>query len=273
MMSSIPIKNLMIMLTAIGVCGMLGTVEPSVQAAGLTPAQDAQERARIHAYYAWCNAPWTGDDRPYAHLRADIEREATDGEKAVALMRQNGAQLAKEPHDFQAQFAYYYAAYLAVILPGGLTTPQDRDRLGNLYLAIGRVPYPRTYNYARLAFLLAVQGFPAPELKPLGLRLMHQDPNDYRTTYSTIPVLLMTNKPSDRALALTIAQGLVNRYPEKPSVYGQLAAVHYAMWFTNKNPAEAKEATVYYREYLRRAPADDPFRAEAERLIAVMEKG
>lgn len=264
---------------AASLCAALGLWAWATPTARPTRPYVAQARAQIHAYDSWCNAPWTGDDRPYQILRTDIEREATDGQKAVALMRKYELELAKEPHDFQAQFAYYYAAYWAVVLPDGLTPREENFRLGNLYLSIARVPHPHTYNYARLAFLCQAHDFPDPDMKDLGLRLVHQDPSDYQVIYNTISVLLAASvllagdKSSNEAEALTLAESLVNRYPEKPSVYAQLAGVYRQMWFTSKSPAEAKEAIAGYRKYLSLAPANAPFRAQAERLIAQMERG
>ena len=131
----------------------LALVSGSAVAAPPTPAQVAQARADLRTYYAWINAPWTGNDQPYKRIRDGIEGAIASGRNPSDLLKQYQASLAKSPKDFQAQFAYYYAAYKVAITPGTGGPFVGLELLGNLSTIIIRSPHPRTYNYARLLFL------------------------------------------------------------------------------------------------------------------------
>ena len=264
---------------------VLGITEHRAQAMPSKSALAAQAHADLARYYTWLNAPWTDDDRPYARLRAKIEGSATDGAKAYSLFQAYEAAVAHDPHNPQVQFADYDAAYMADVLPGGLHTVESlsggpraielRDRVGDVFYWAGRDKPPHTYNVARIVFLCSAYGFADPRLRDLGLRLVKRDPNDYYVKYHTVVVLTASGpgEPADVTRALSLAQDLVRRYPDKPAVYGILGSVYYNRWTISKRPADAILATAEFQKYLQVAPPGASYRPEAEALIAQMQKG
>ena len=271
--------------TGVFCLGVLSAAERCAQAMPSKSALAAQARSDLANYYAWLNAPWTDDDRPYARLRAKIEGSATDDAKAYSLFQTYEAALARDQHNPQVQFADYDAGYLADTLPGGLhavvTLSSDpraeglRERLWNVSTWVIRTPPPHTYNVARLVFLCSAYGFADPNLRALGLRLVKRDPSDYSVGYYTVTVLLASGfgKSADVTRALPLAQDLVRRHPSKPAVYGLLGFAYYNRWTLSKKQADAILATAEFKKYLQVAPPNASYRPQAEAFIAQMQTG
>ena len=245
---------------------------PSV-AAPPTPAQVAHARADRRTYYAWVNAPWTGDDQPYQRIRDSVDRALAEGQKPPDLLKQYQTAFVKAPRDYQAQFGYYYAAYEAATAPGANDNGIGLQILGNLFITLIKRQYPHTYNYARLAFLCGQHNWIDPQMKPLALRLVRQDPSDYDVKFYTVYTLAASPAPADRALALTYAQDLIRRYPKKPSPYGLLASIHYQAWLRTRSPNEAAQAVAGYQQYLQLAAPNFKFREQAKGYITQLQKG
>ena len=247
-------------------------------AAPPTPDQVAQSRAEsramLHTYYAWLNAPWTDDDRPYQRIRTNIEQEISGKANPLDLLKKYQRAFEKAPGDPQTQFAYYYAAYKAAISPeGGDNAPFTIGIpvLGNLFLVVIRTPPPHTYNYVRLAFLCEQYGFVDPNLKTVGLRLVGHDPSDYYAKYYTISSLALSSVPADHALALTYAHELLTNYPNKPSSHGIAASLHYQSWLKTKSKQEANIAISEFQKYLQLEPKQLLYRKQVEKYITQMQ--
>ena len=285
MSTSIPCFGLRCCPCSIGrFIGLVGMILVLTQSAALaappTPDQVAQSRAQsramLHTYYAWLNAPWTGDDHPYQRIRANIEQEISSKANPLDLLKKYQKAFEKAPGDPQAQFAYYYAAYQAAISPeGGDNAPFTIGIpiLGNLFLVVIRTPPPHTYNYARLAFLCEQYGFIDANLKTVGLRLVQRDPSDHDVKYYTISSLALSPTPADHALALTYAHDLLTNYPNKPSSHGMVASLHYQSWLKTKNKQEAQIAISEFQKYLQLEPKQLLYRKQVEKYIAQMQNG
>lgn len=256
-----------------GIWGMIALAPGQSVAAPPTPAQVARARADLRTYYAWINAPWTEDDQPYQRIHDSVDRALADGQKPPDLLKQYQAALAKAPGDYRAQFGYYYAAYKDATAPGTNDPNIGLQILGQLSTVLIRSPHPRTYNYARLAFLCDQYNWINPKLKAIGLRLVRYDPGDYDVKFYTVSTLEGSSVPADRALAVTYAQDLTRRYPKKPSAYSLLASVHYQAWLRTKDPKEAAQAITGYQQYLQLAPPDSKFREHIKGYIAQLQRG
>lgn len=241
-------------------------------AAPPTPTQVAQARAYLHTYYAWINAPWSEDDQPYQRIREAIDQAVTSEKKPADILKQYQAIFSKSPSDYQAQFGYYYAAYKYASAPNIYDNHIGLEVLGNLSTTIIRKPHPHTYNYARLVFLCDQYNYVDPNLKAVGIRLVRRDPSDYDVKFYTVSTLAASSVPSDRVLAITYAQDLIQRYPKKASSYSLLASVHYQSWLRKKDPHEASEAIAGYQQYLRLAPPESPFRKQIQGYITQLKK-
>ena len=261
---------------AIALAAMILALLQSPVVASPPPAQIAQARALMNKYYAWLNAPWTGDDHSYQRMRTNIEQAVSQGANPFDLLKQRQKDLDKAPGDFQAQFAYYYTAYQAATWP---KRPDNTEFsigvqiLSNLSLAIIRVPHPHTYNYIRMAFLCGQYNFEDPNRKAVGIRLVGHDPNDYDVKYYTITSLVPSKSPSDWVLALKYANDLVTNYPKKPSSHAIAGYVHYQSWVRTKNRQEAAESIVQYHQYLQLEPTKPLVQKQTEKIIAQMQNG
>ena len=110
-------------------------------------------------------------------------------------------------------------------------------------------------------------------MKALALRLVRRDPSDYDVKFYTVSTLVSSLVPTDRALAVTYAQDLTQRYPKKPSACSLLASVHYQAWLRTKDPKEATQAIDGYQQCLQLAPPDSKFRGRIKEYIAQLRKG
>ena len=261
----------------IALMGLILTLQQRVSfAAPPTPDQVAQARNYMQTYYAWLNAPWTDDDRPYQHMRQVIEQAISHHANPFDLLKQRQKDLDKVPSDPKAQFAYYYTAYQAATWP---KRPDNTEFsigvqiLGNLFIAILRTPHPHTYNYVRLEFLCGQYNFIDPNRKAVGLRLVHRDPSDYDVKYYTIASLIPSPLLSDHTIALKYANTMVTEYPKKPSSHSLAGYLHYQSWLQTKNKQDAAVALSQYQQYLQLEPRRSTSRKQAESIIAELQRG
>lgn len=250
-----------------GCFASLGLIPMTAIAKQATPSK-AAALTRLNAYYGWINSPWVADDRPYQRLRDEIERRLTQGQQPVALQTQCKLWVVQQPLNPQSQFAYYYATYKLATMPGSINSPATLQPLNDLYIKVGASKLPNSYNYARLVFLCDMIGFSNPEMKGIGLRLVRHNPSDYDVKFYMTSLLETSLVSADRALALSYAVDLTQRYPKKPSAYSLLASIHYQAWRRNKNPIEGKMAIAGYQKYLQLSPSGYQFRKRAQEAIA-----
>ena len=216
---------------------------------------------------SWTNAAWTADDKPYAELRAKIDQQAFDGPHAAALTYAYEKALLKHPNDVDAQFAYFYAAYLALKLPGGMAEQEASQRTSDMFVEVITHPHPHTYNYARLVYLCESQDMPFPALVPLGKRLMLRDPNDLPVELAQVDNLAYSPRPNERIESLALAERLVKGHPDKASALYSLASAHLAAWIHNRSKQNADETYDAVQNYLRVAPQNDYGRVEARVML------
>ena len=215
----------------------------------------------------WTAEPWVGDDQPYQQLREGIDKAAANPQSLQVLITRYKAQAKEWPDDPKAVYAWAYAIW---------DTDDPKASWNDIYhqlaplrLPLANVSSPHTYNYSRLRFLIESWIRPDIRLKPLGERLAQRDPKDFSVVYHFIQVMQSSYTPQNENESLAYAHELVRWHPEMSSSYSALGGVHLTAFDHNKKHghADAVQAIAAYQQYLRLAPGDDPWRAQAETLI------
>lgn len=217
---------------------------------------------------SWMEMPFSGDDRPYTRSRLDIENAFEQGAEPNKLVQKYRNLARQNPNDLKAQFRWAYASYQAV----KAKTILSHD-LSSAIRKLQSFKPPYTYECARLRFILEARVSPRQKLKLLGERLLRKNPNDFDVKYNLIKVIEPTASSWDKQKAVLYCQQLIKSFPKKNSPYAMLGFVYFRSWLKAKNKADAQEAISAYREYVRRVPANDSFRKQAQSIIATIQKG
>lgn len=252
-------------------CGFAQSSINSQPSQKSSATQQALSKQHLEKLYASLNAPWADDDRPYQNIRSSIEKALAQGQSTAALLQQYETPARRQPHDAKALFGWGYAAYWAATAPSTISESQAHQELGDVYLAIGRIQVPHTFNYARLRFLNIACIVPDQELTPIGKRMLQHDPNDYDVKYYLASVLSVSRVPTDRQQSVAYAQDLIRQHPSMPSVYSLLGSIYYEAWHRDKRKEDAEQSVAAYRHYLQLAPPTY-HREQAKLLIAQMQK-
>jgi tetratricopeptide (TPR) repeat protein len=218
--------------------------------------------------WAWTREPWTGDEKPYRRLRAVINTAIAKKQLTAKDLQQYKAQAAKKPVDPQAQFRWGYAAYELMLRTAN---PQAKAQyMKGVVDALSFPASPRTYEYARLRFLLEARNSPDPNLIGLSKRLLQRNPRDsYVKYYST--TLLRPSIPAERKQAIAHARQMIQRDPKKAKPHSVLGGIYFRSWMTSMSQADANQAIAAYRQYLKLAPPADTFRKSAEANIRMIQ--
>ena len=226
--------------------------------------------------YTWVNEKWTSSDRPYIAIRGKIDKEiaSTKGgkEKLTALVkRYEGAALAK-PSSSQAQFAWAYAAREAS-RAGLFLDPWSVPR--DISYAMAAVPSSRSYQYARLRFMIAMWWQPFHQLKPVALRLVRRNPKDYSVKYHALSALSASHPGEERKLVLSYVQDLVRMRPNSAASYSSIAYVYTKVFYGDHDIAAGDKTIAAYRKWLELTPpteANAQDRRITEQMIKNIQK-
>ncbi len=234
----------------------------------------AAARKRIASYYAWLDAPWSGDDTLYQNIRAQIDRSLAGGQDAEAIYHHYQDQAVQKPTDPKAVFGLTYAAYRAEMTPSALDKTQIEHDLGNLYLTIAyrRASLPNTYDYARLAFVSNAYNNADPKMKDIGLRLFQRDPNDHDVEYHLAAVLNSSKDSADRQQAVKYEEDLARRVPNDPRIYRLLGMIYYNTAYLQHSQTEADASIAAYQRYLQLAPPDKETRNQISATIEFVQQ-
>lgn len=230
--------------------------------------------------YGWVNEPWTGDAKPYQDMKAEIDRSIFKGQKAEAItsaLQKYKAEARKQPNDALAQYAWAFAAYKTALIDSTLANPKlkgkeegeaQRQVVFPTLAALRRVAFPRTYEFARLRFLLEVFEFPKSELSPVGRRVAERDPKDYKAIRAYLRVAA-PKTPQERQQAIGFAQTLIRLHPQDPQYRAVLGSMYGRSYARTGNKQYKALAIAGYQDFLRMAPANDPFRPHARDMIEI----
>ncbi len=204
---------------------------------------------------SWLNESWTGDDAPYVAIRAQIEH-AFNTATPQALVAQYAPAAKARPNDPLAQFAWAYAVHKAVTSAQYAVENADDVRFA-AEVALAEAPFPRTYNFARLRFLITLQspaGGGYHTLIGTAQRLLKKDPNDFPVMMGLIALNSQNSDPSAQKLAYALIQKAIKQYPSKPQVYDLLGGWHYAQYILYHNPHDYRLSLDNYQKAMNMYP-------------------
>lgn len=210
--------------------------------------------------YDWRTVAWTGNNTPYHHMRIDIDRLLAHGQKADVLERKYGALAKKDFYNPQFQFRWAYVARKAALA----IYPFNHSKINAPINAMDGTIKPNTYDWIRLRFLLAIEMHHAPDLIPIGERLLHHAPNDLEVKYEFVGVLMHSSSITDRRKAVSYAQSLLKLSPKHAAYHSSLAAACRNLWMVSQNPIDGNRALLEYNTYLKLAPLNAPLRKDVE---------
>jgi hypothetical protein len=242
-------------------------------ATGTLQAQQRKQQSRNWAtVWDWAAAPWDGNEKTYQQMRATIDNAITSGRKPQDLVYLYENTARQNLNDPKAQFKRAYAAYLAA----KQTDDAEGERiLGEPMESLILAPFPKTYEYARLIFLVEdYVGMPNFRLQEVSKRLLRRNPSDTTVKYAAARNLLFSANPADRNLAYQYVHEILVVKPDWASPHGFQGFIYYKRWQSSKNKDVASKSIAEYQQYLRLDTLQDPdFRKRVQETIAEMQKG
>ncbi len=220
--------------------------------------------------WGWAAQPWTGDDRPCQKIRADIKKALNANHDPDALIAEYKAKADAAPKDPQAAFGWAFAAWRVA------TWSKEYQRkysdFSDLPDALASAPFPKTYNYARLRFLIQAQVRPMPQLEELGKRLVNRDPKDIDVKYQLIKVLRQVPSPPENQEALKLAQELVQSDPKSALYYQVLGNIYEGAYLDfGFKKSDAQKAIAAFQKSQELLPPDDKDRERATAAIQTLQ--
>lgn len=135
--------------------------------------QTAKVRTPVQpADHNWLVENWSGNDTVFAASRERIDQRLQDHSLSAADLKSYKVSVEQTPQNSQAVFDWAYANYVA----------QKTSLLQGDIVSIGifaDAPSPKSYNYARLRFLIAARDKPSAQLDRLGERLLRKNNKDF----------------------------------------------------------------------------------------------
>lgn len=248
------------------------TVPPAIQKLR-DPKYWSGEKKKIDAVLNndWLHQPWTGDDAPYATARARIEREISTT-PPTALVAQYAGPAQARPNDPLAQFAWAYAVHKSINV-AGFSTNESKDTRFAAEVALAEAPSPHTYNYARLHYLIILQGPGSGGnyfLKNMAYRLLKKDPNDFPVLTGLVAIDAGNQDKVAQKEGYSLIQKLIKKYPEKPQVYDMLGGWHYAQYLMYHSSSNYTQSIANYKKALALYPATAARKAALPQVMAFL---
>lgn len=219
-------------------------------------------------FFGWIKEPWIADDCPYIKIRAQLDKALKDKRFTQATLDKARTSVLQRPADPKAQFRWAYAVYQARYAGIALN---EQQVLQDVRVAFASIPSPRSYQYARLRFLVEGAYHDNPAVKVGGMRLLRRNSKDHEVKFFVIR-LLSTGSAVEQKQALSYAQELVRLYPLRATSHSALARVYVDRWNRDHNSADADKSITEYRKYVDLAPPRDPSRKRIEYLIQIIEQ-
>lgn len=268
-----------------------------ITAGALLSSVSAQTRSGrggtlVQDQWAWTKEAWTGNEANYRRLRRSIEgavfqdrqtanrtanrqqtsrtrttqRPAT--QRTSQLVQSYRRAIGQKVSDPTNIFAWAYSSYRAAQID-----PAFEAELAQAYQRLAREASPRTYEYARLRFLIEARSLPRRQLLNVGRRLLSEGSDDFEVKFRLIEILRPGLSASEKQEALSYAADLIHQQPERPSVYTTLGGIYYRSWLVSKSSQDKNSAIAAYNRYLGLATSNDEFRLQAQRLVQQMGSG
>ena len=224
----------------------------------------------LHKVPALVTEKWTGSDKPYQDIVAQIKKEYSQGRDPDAIAQEYRLAAKLNPTNPVAQFARVCSARGTAVI----SNSEDREALSLLQILENADP-GNIHEYTRYRFCLSDEAntpLPIDDIKTVGEKLLLYDPKDNWARLSLINML--SNYKQGGKEALPYALDWVKQEPENAKAHSSLAQAYFNQWeeSTRKNNTLGNQAIQEYQAYLRLAPSNDGFRSHAKRYISHIEE-
>lgn len=218
-------------------------------------------------FYAWTRDPWTDANAKYARRRSQLD-DMSNRQLQAVVEAAKGWTLLQSGWDDKA-FDVGYACWVGkrggqewAVKPAiELRNMMPKIHFVGLELKDKRQRIPPNYEFHRMLFLSYASDLPESWLYPLGSRLLQKVPEDEPVVYYQAPMAADYGRfETNYAQTMKWCDWLITRHPSSAAMYSQKAWVHLLWFYKKHRKADLDGAEKYYREYDKRAPADDKFR-------------
>ena len=195
----------------------------------------------------WTAEQWTGDSSPYLKARGRIAQEVDASKDRLGTVAAYKYQAELRPLDPLAVFCWAAAALEASKY---VESDADGDKCtAGVLEALAVPPSPRTYEYARMRYLFAIDGhWQSPNLKALGNRLLSVNSVDPA-------VLEFVAFSSGGSRGITLMDEAIKITPGDRALYCNLAYIYMdAFEYDNGPVAYGHMAVQDFRKYLSMSP-------------------
>ena len=217
--------------------------------------EERQKIGKALTNNAWLHESWTGNNAPYAAIRAQIDR-AFDITSPKALVTRYAQAAKARPDDPLALFAWGYAVHKAIT--SSQFPPKDVETtLLAAEVALGEAPFPNTYDAARLRFMLILQGpFGDAYGNLIGTarRLLQTNPDDFPVKMGLIGFLSHSRDPSAQKEGYSLIQTVIKQDPNQPQGYDLLGGWHYVQYLMYHKPANYQSSMDNYQKAMNLYP-------------------
>lgn len=210
---------------------------------------------------SWITEEWSGRDKKFLEIRKEID--ALEKKKALNLqnVRKYESLALKNPLNPIHQYRWGYAANKLA------KSIEQTSVLQSIIVAMENPKFPKSFQYARLLFIVNVKISPDVQFKKVGLRLHKRSPNDAEILYYLIYILDLGDSAAQKIEAEKFAKALVKLEPQKATSYSSLASVYWISWISRKTRSDGQQAIKNYQKYLQLSPPSDTFRPRALDII------
>lgn len=212
----------------------------------------------------WTLQSWTGDESVYTKARHEIETSGVSPKLLEARYALAAKAEAKLPI---AQFRWGYA--LKKNLSGELPSGEAGEKDAAVFYSMTQAVDPRTYDYARLRYLVSIR---SRDLVRLGERLLKQDPEDnFVKMHLAEDYAFDVGKygnPVSKARALVICRQLLQENPKNPRYYAVLGNLYEMSYTQNHNAKDAAAAIVADQKYINLVGTDSDYMQMKRNCIA-----
>lgn len=246
---------------------MRGEIDP--KPVPMTASKRRADKAVMQ--YGWMTEKWTGNNAPYAAMRAKLKREFAVSTAPQTLVAKYARRAAKSPNSALAQYAWADSVLLAGGSPA-YVYPHVVGVLGPVTLALAEAPAPHTYDYDRIRARIVFSGMwgAARSLFPMYERILVKNPRDFPILYARAYVYATSLRAPERKLGFNLIQHLRNEFPSAPEYFDLLGNYYYYTAVCEGNVSDYDKFIVLLTKAMSAYPPNSP---RGRELPALMQRG
>ncbi|MEO7717471.1 MAG: PKD domain-containing protein [Capsulimonas sp.] len=216
----------------------------------------------------WLTEEWTGNNKPYAAIRAEIDGLAARGQIQTRDIDDYERVHHWDEKNPVSMYRWLYTQLAAAYQQPGIYTSNV-----DTYSVIVHAKDPQSYDYIRLRYLSSPTDIvDNGAYLALGKRLLAKDPQDGWVETKLIHDLNAWESPQNKKEALHYATDLVKRHPNNPRVYATIASVYYECWMRTFDQNDGAETIRWNKIFVQREIAGKDLKEGAQGTIARIEK-